>query len=118
MLADKLNIQGGKKLNIRDLKIDSNCLGKMLLVDVKPGYLYKDGVKQDSVNHHVYSVALPDYGLDKINVKIEGKKLMEKPETNFPDVLFANLEIYVYLQNGQWVVAGRASNIEVVSKKA
>ena len=104
-------------MNIRDLKIDPNCLGKMLLVDVKPGYPYKDGVKQDTISHYVYSVALPSYNLDKINIKIDGKKLMEKPEINFPEVSFTNLEIYVYLQNGQPVIAGKALNIEVISKK-
>lgn len=105
-------------MNLRDLKIEQDSLGKMLLVDVKPGYLYKDNVKQEEINHYVYTVALPKYALEKINVKIEGKKILEKPDINFPEVAFTNLDIYVYFLNGRPVIAGKATDISLVGKKA
>jgi hypothetical protein len=87
------------------------------LVDVRQGFLYKDGAKTDVCSHYVYSVALPRHDLDKINIKIDGKKLMEKPES-FVEVTFDDLELYIYMQNGQPVVAGRASSIHLTGKKA
>ena len=105
-------------MNVRDLRIDPSCLGETLLVDVRAGYLYKDGVKTNECNHYVYSVALPKHSLDKINIKIDGKQLMQKPD-NFVKVTFDNLEIYIYFQNGQPVVAGKATNIKLtVNNKA
>ena len=105
-------------LNIRDLRIDTSRLGKMLLVDVKPGYQYKDGVKQEGISHYVYSVALPKHSLEKINVKINGKKILEKPEGNFPEVVFTGIELSVYIRDGQGFISGEAVNIEVAGKKA
>ena len=41
---------------------------------------------------------------------------MQKPD-NFIEVEFDDLEIYVYIQNNQTVVAGKATNIKTTSKK-
>ena len=68
-------------LNIRNLKIDPTSLGeKMLLVDITPAYEYKDGRRLDTVTGYRYIVALPEHGLEKLGVKIDGKQLLEKPD--------------------------------------
>ena len=68
-------------LNIRDLRIDPASLGsKKLLVDISPAYEYKDGKRTDNLTGYRYTVALPEHGLDKISVRIDGKQLIEKPE--------------------------------------
>lgn len=68
-------------LNIRDLIIDPASLGaKKLLADITPAYEYKDGRRMETITGYRYIVALPENGLEKIGVKIEGKQLLEKPE--------------------------------------
>jgi hypothetical protein len=105
-----------ESMNLRDLKIDPVSLGKTLLVDVKPGYQYKDGVRTDVCSHYVYSVTLPKHCFDKMNIKIDGKQIMQKPDEAV-EVTFEALELYIYMQNGQPIVAGRATGIEAVSSK-
>ena len=103
-------------MDIRDLKFTPISLGKTLLVDVKPGYVYKDGKKTDECTHYVYTVVLSEHSFDKIKVKIDGNQLMETP-VNYVEVELENLEIYVYMQNNQPIVAGKATNIKPISKK-
>ena len=104
-------------LNIRDLRIDPNSLGvKKLLVDILPAYEYKDGRRTDSITGYRYVVALPDHGLDKIGVKIEGKQLMDKPDS-FAEVEFTGLEVMAYEAQGHAQVSAKATGISVISKK-
>ena len=78
-------------LNIRNLKIDPTSLGeKMLLVDITPAYEYKDGRRLDTVTGYRYIVALPEHGLEKLGVKIDGKQLLDKPD-GFAEVEFIGL---------------------------
>ena len=65
-------------LNIRNLKIDNASLGtKKLLVDISPAYEYKDNKRTDNVTGYRYTVALPEHGLEKLGVKIEGRQLID-----------------------------------------
>ena len=75
-------------MKITDLIIDPRSLGnKLWLVEVTPAYEYgKDGRRTDTITGYRYSVALPEKGLDKISVRIDGKPLMEAPNCSF--VLF------------------------------
>ena len=71
-------------LSIRDVKIDNASLGqKKLLTDVQPAYEYKDGKRTDNITGYRYEVALVSDNLDKLNVRIEGKQLMDAPEDGF-----------------------------------
>ena len=104
-------------LNIRDLKIDPASLGtKKLLVDILPAYEYKNGQKTDNLMGHRYIVALPEHGLEKISVKIEGRQILEKPE-GFAEVTFDNLEVFLYMSNGLPQIGARASAVSLVNKK-
>ena len=104
-------------LNIRELRIDPASLGaKKLLVDIAPAYEYKDGRRQDNVTGYRYIVALPEHGLEKLGVKIEGRQLMEKPE-GYAEVEFQGLEVFAYEAQGRAQVSARAAGISLANKK-
>ena len=104
-------------LNIRDLRIDPASLGvKKLLVDILPAYEYKDGRRTDTITGYRYVVALPEHGLDKIGIKIEGKQIMEKPD-GFAEVEFTGLEVMAYEAQGHAQVSAKATGISLVAGK-
>jgi len=104
-------------MKITDLIIDPRSLGnKLWLVDVAPAYEYKDNRRTDTVTGYRYTVAMPEKELEKINVKIDGKQLMEKPE-GYSEVTFTGLEIFVYWSNGQPQVGAKATGISLVNNK-
>ena len=101
-------------LNIRNLKIDPTSLGeKMLLVDITPAYEYKDGRRLDTVTGYRYIVALPEHGLEKLGVKIDGKQLLEKPD-GFAEVEFDGLEVFAYEAQGKTQISARATGITLL----
>lgn len=67
-------------MKITDLIIDPRSLGsKLWLVEVSPAYEYRENRKTDTVLGYRYTVAMPEKGLDKINVRIDGDKRMDAP---------------------------------------
>ncbi len=103
-------------LNIRDLKIDPASLGaKKLLVDITPAYEYKDGHRSDTITGYRYIVALPEHGLEKIGVKIEGRQLLEKPE-GYAEVEFSGLEVFAYESQGKTQISAKATGVSLVKK--
>lgn len=110
--------KGVNMLKITDLLIDPRSLGnKFWLVSTSPAVEYKDNRRTDNVTGYRYSVCLPEKGLEKINVKIEGKQLMEAPESGYVEVNFTDLEVFIYWQNGQPNVGARAKGITAVNHK-
>lgn len=87
----------------------------MWLVDVQAAYEYKDNRRTDTVTGYRYIVALPEKGLEKVSVKIDGPRLMEKPE-GFVKVRFDGLEVFIYWSNGNYNVGARATGIALVNK--
>ena len=105
-------------LNIRDLRIDPASLGsRKLLVDITPAYEYKDGRRSDTITGYRYIVALPEHGLEKLGVKIEGRQLLEKPE-GFAEVEFSGLEVFAYEAQGRTQISAKATGISLVNKKS
>ena len=105
-------------LNIRNLRIDPDSLGtKKLLVDILPIYEYQNKQRTDTVIGHRYVVALPEHGLEKLGIKIDGKQLMEKPD-GFAEVEFQNLEVNVYESQGHPQISAKASGISLADKSA
>lgn len=105
-------------MNITDLKISNESLGnKLWLVDVLPVYEYKNNERTDKVCGYKYTVAMADKSLDKINVKIEGKKQLEKPD-GYAEVTFSGLELFIYWMNGQPQVGARATGIALANQAA
>lgn len=57
-------------MKLTDLIVSPKSLGdKLWLVDVSPAYEYKDNKRTDTVLGYRYSVALPEKGLDKVDVR-------------------------------------------------
>lgn len=105
-------------MKITDLIIDPKSLGnKFFLVGVKPVYAYKDGARTDTVSGYRYSIALEEKKMERIDVKIDGPKLMEEPE-GYVEVAFKDIEIYFYYLNREPQVAARAKGISVVNQKS
>ena len=101
-------------LNIRNLKIDPTSLGeKMLLVDITPAYEYKDGRRLDTVTGYRYIVALPEHGLEKLGVKIDGKQRLETPD-GFAEVEFDGLDVFAYEAQGKTQISARATGIQLI----
>lgn len=104
-------------MKITDLRIDPKSLGDRLwLVDVEPAYLYKDNVRTNEIVGYRYVVAMPEKGLEKMSVKIEGEKRMESPEI-YSEVQFEGLELFIYWSSGQPVVGARAKDVHLVNSK-
>ena len=105
-------------MKITDLIIDPRSLGnKLWLVDVTPAYEYQNNKRTDTVLGYRYAVALPEKGLDKINVRIDGDKRMEAPD-GYADVRFDDLEVFIYWSQGQPQVGARATGIHLVNTKS
>lgn len=103
-------------INIRDLRIDPRCLGdSMLLVDIVPTYEYQNKQRTEKVVGYRYVVALPSMGLEKLGIKIDGEKRLEKPE-GYSEVKFENLEIGLYEAQGHVNVTAKASGIHLAKK--
>ena len=105
-------------MKITDLIIDPRSLGnKLWLVDVTPAYEYQNNKRTDTVLGYRYAVALPEKGLDKNNVRIDGDKRMEVPD-GYVEVRFDDLEVFIYWSQGQPQVGARAADIHLVNPKA
>lgn len=102
-------------LKITDVIIDPCTLGnKLWLVDVQPAYSYVDGHRTDTITGYRYIIALPEKGLEKISVRIDGTQKTEVPN-GFSEVIFQNLELYIYWGAlNQPQVGARATDIQLV----
>ena len=105
-------------MKITDLIIDNRSLGnKLWLVDVAPAYEYQNNRRTDTILGYRYTVAMPEKGLDKINVRIDGKQLMDAPN-GYVEVVFEGLEVFIYWSQGQPQVGARATGIRLVHSKS
>lgn len=86
-------------MKLTDLIVSPKSLGdKLWLVDVSPAYEYKDGKRTDTVLGYRYSVALPEKGLDKVDVRIDGQQQAEAPN-GYAEVRFDGLgSVYLLVQ--------------------
>lgn len=106
-------------MRITDLIVDPRSLGsKLWLVDVLPAYEYQNNRRMDTIIGYRYIIALPEKGLEKISVRIDGAKHMEAPN-GYVEVRFDNLELFLYWGNSrQPQVGARAAGIHLVNPKA
>ena len=104
-------------MKLTDLIISPLSLGKKLwLVDVVPAYEYKNGSRTDTITGYRYSVALPEKGLEKITVKIDGEKRMDAPDS-YVEVRFDDLEVFLYWSKGEYHVGAAATGVHLVNPK-
>lgn len=105
-------------LKITELEVKTQSLGnKLWLVEVSPAFAYVNNRKTDTILGYRYTVALPEKGLEKINVRIDGDKLMDAPD-GYAEVRFDNLEVFIYWSQGQPQVGAKATGIHLVNPKA
>ena len=103
-------------MRLTDLKIDLSSIGsKYWLVEVLPVYAYENGRKTDTISAYRYMIALPDCNLEKIGVKVEGKKQLETPN-GYIEVMFTDLELFIYWANGDYQVGAKAQGITPVNQ--
>lgn len=100
-------------MRIQDVTIDASAtLGSsLLLTDVVPVHAYANGKRTDSIMGFKYIVAMSERGFDKIAIKIAGSKQMEAPVDDAPEVVFDDLEIYIYFLAGKYNLGARAKSI-------
>ena len=105
-------------MTITDLIIDPKSLGtKLWLVDVMPVYEYRNNRRTENVTGYRYVVAMPERNLDKISIKIEGKKQMEQP-VGYAEVTFHGLEVFIYWMSGQPQIGAKATGIALANLKS
>lgn len=105
-------------MNPRDLIINPKSVGEhLLLVDIMPAYEYKEGKRTESVTGHRYVVTMPEKRFEKIGVRIDGPKLVEKFDGN-PEVRFTDLELALYFAKGEYQVSAKAKGIALVGAKS
>ena len=104
-------------MKLTDLIVSPKSLGdKLWLVDVSPAYEYKDNKRTDTVLGYRYSVALPEKGLDKVDVRIDGQQQAEAPN-GYVEVRFDGLEEFIYWSKGEYHVGAKATGIHIVNPK-
>ena len=106
-------------LRLSDVVIDPiRTLGTgLVLVSVRPAYVYEAGRKTDEIAGYRYTVALPERGFERISVRINGSQLMQSPlePSQYAVVEFDGLELFVYFAQGQPTIGARATGIRKVS---
>ena len=105
-------------MKLTELIIDPSSLGsKLWLVDVRPAVVYVNGQRTDAISGYRYTVALPEKGLDKDDIKIDGKQLMDAPN-GYVEVRFDDLKVFLQWYNKDYRVAGSATGIHLVNPKS
>ena len=94
-------------MKLTDLIVSPKSLGdKLWLVDVSPAYEYQNNRRTDTVLGYRYSIAMPERGLDKVDVRIDGQQQMDAPN-GYEEVRFDNLEVFIYWSKGDYHVGAR-----------
>lgn len=102
-------------MDISKLRIDPASLGdNLMLTDVTPVFRYENKAKTDEVVGYRYVVACPALGLEKVGIKVNGDKRMNKPVEGFPIVTFIGMEIKLYVINGNANITATAKDVKVV----
>ena len=105
-------------MKLTDLIVSPKSLGdKLWLVDVSPAYEYQNNRRTDTVLGYRYSIAMPEHGLDKVDVRIDGQQQMDAPD-GYVEVRFDNLEVFIYWSKGDYHVGAKATGIHLVNPKA
>lgn len=88
------------------------------LCEVLEDWEYKEKIRTDNLLGYKYVTAFPELALERISVKIPGKKLIELQDGEIAEVTFENLELKVYATEKRQVgVSAKATGISVVSAK-
>lgn len=106
-------------MKLSSLIVDPRSLeSKLWLVNMYPAYGYENNKRTDTIIGYRYSIAMPEHGLDKIDVQIDGEKRMEAPD-GYVEVQFDGLEVYLYWSEKmkQYQVGAKAKDIRLMGGK-
>ena len=106
-----------KKLSILSMLLLFISMGNIQAQTVIPAYQYTNGQRTDTITGYRYSICLPEKGLEKINIRIEGKQLVEALESGYVEVTLSGIEVFLYWQNGAVQVGAKATGISLVNHK-
>ena len=104
-------------MKITELKFELGQFGKrMNLVGVEPYYTYEAGKKTDKIGGYKYTTVLMDRDYEKIDIKIEGNRLIEEQEKYDIPVKFNGLEVrfYQYFTTKNLYLKATAKNLEIL----
>lgn len=119
-MSQKLKYKGVLIVDIKNVKIDvlGSIGSKLLLVDVTPSYAYVDGHRTSTVTGYKYTVVLEERMFDKLSVRVDGDKRIDKPIDGNSRIYvrFDNLELSLYWTNAGHQVAAKASAIHSINE--
>lgn len=87
-----------------------------LLCEISENWEYVNGKRTDTQLGYKYVIASPKLALEKVSVKIPGKKLLDIQSGEILEVDFTALDLGVYIQqNGRLALTGKATSIALAS---
>lgn len=107
-------------MNPKDVVIDRDgTLGPppYWLCNITEDWEYVDNKKTDVLLGYKYYIAVPRMNLDKIPVKIPGKKRIEHRKGEVLEVNFTDFELQGYVARGEYGLSGKASGISLANEK-
>lgn len=109
-------------MDIKNIKIDTlgSTGGKMLLVDVVAAYAYAYGHRTNTISGYKYTVVLEERFFDKLSVRIDGDKQMDKPVDGNGRIYvhFDNLELSLFWTPSGHQVSAKASGIHLANESS
>lgn len=87
------------------------------LCEIKEDWEYSNGTRTGAQLGWKYIIAAPAAALERISVKIPGKKLLELEDGEIAEVTFSGLELGVYVQNGGLALSAKAQGISLAASK-
>lgn len=102
---------------ILDVQVMTN--NEFLLAEIVPNFPYLDGKKSDIQQGFKYIVVLPKLRLEKISVVVNSNIPLINTDKDIPTgakVGFENLEMSLYLMNGNIGISAKADKIFFMDK--
>ena len=88
------------------------------LCEILEDWEFKDKKRTDNLLGYKYVTAFPELALERIAVKIPGKKLIELQDGEIAEISFENLELKAYAtEKRQLNLSAKATGISVISDK-
>lgn len=108
-------------INPNDVRLDVRDFGReFYLTNIRPAYLYANGIRTEERVGTTYEVALPALSLEKIRVRVEGEQMIPDEvleNDGFQKVNFNKLEAHFYLVNNQLGIRATAEDIKLIPTK-
>jgi len=110
-----------RNLKLTTQQIAGNNEGQGVLINIRPGYDYENGVRTNRISHIKYDTIFEDNLFERVTVKIEGTVPLIARESliakgNRLHVRFTDLSGTLYQNSrGEWQISATATNIEIIN---